>query len=295
MRSTILALGVLAAAWSAVDPVAAQRATREQRVDVSVMDRNEKPVPDLAVADFTVREDGVAREVLRVEHASDPLQIMLLADTSDGIRVMLPDLRAGLKAFARRVWEGRPGSEIGVMEFGERPVMMADKATSPALLDRVIDRLNEHPQSGAYGLDAIVDAAKNLKKREAAHGAIVVFSKASSPEFSTRDAREIQSVLKDARVSLWSASLQDAPPPMSHEGQQRDQTLGDVSPYSGGLRIAVLDKMGIEKTLTMLGTLLASEYTLVYARPDALIPPTKLEVTSKRSGTRTAFPRWPAQ
>ena len=295
MRSTVLLLGVLAGAWSAASPLVAQRATREQRIDVAVVDKNNKAVPGLGVADFTVREDGVAREVLGVEHAETPVQVMMLADTSDGIRLTLPDVRAGLKAFAVRLSDARPGSEIGLMEFGERPVMLADKATSAALLDRVIDRLNEHPQSGAYLLDAIVDAAKALKKREAKHGAIVVFLKSSSPEFSTRDAKQIEDVLKDAHVSLWVLLLQDAGPSMSHEAQQREMVVGDVAPRTGGIRDIVLYRMGVTSHLTQMADLLASQYTVIYARPDALIPPTKLEVTSGKNGTRALAPRWTGQ
>ena len=67
--------------------VPAQRATREQHVLVSVLDKDGNPVPDLAAGDFIVRENDMAREVLRVEPASAPMQIMMLVDTSANTQI----------------------------------------------------------------------------------------------------------------------------------------------------------------------------------------------------------------
>jgi hypothetical protein len=274
----------------------AQRATREQRAIVAVVDKNDKTVAGLGPADFTVRENNVAREVVRVETAADPMQVMLLVDTSSGTRVMMADIRSGVRQFARVILEANPESEIGLMEFGERPVVIADRASVPNLIDRAADRLNEHSGSGAYMLEAIVDATKILKKREGPRPVIVAFVRSSSPEFSNQNHQAIEAAVKDARASLWVILLQDAQrSTTSEEGQQREMVMGDVVTRSGGLRDILLDKMGLEKGFQEMGELLASQYAVVYARPESLIPPSKLDVTTKRSGARALAPRWTGQ
>ena len=61
------------------------RAQGEERsVYARVLDRAGAPVTSLAAADFTIREDGVEREVLRVTPARDPLRVAVLIDTSQG-------------------------------------------------------------------------------------------------------------------------------------------------------------------------------------------------------------------
>ena len=49
---------------------------------MSVVDKKGVPVTDVTPDDLVVREDGVAREILRVEPATDPMQVALLVDNS---------------------------------------------------------------------------------------------------------------------------------------------------------------------------------------------------------------------
>src|SRR5262245_3205211 len=66
---------------------------------VSVLNDAGAPVPDLGPQDFVVREDNVAREVLKVEPATDPMQVALLVDNSAASRDAISDLRKGLHEF----------------------------------------------------------------------------------------------------------------------------------------------------------------------------------------------------
>jgi hypothetical protein len=79
---------------------AGQADPRERAVTVTVLDRAGAPVPELAPADVEVREDGVAREVLRVGPARAPMQIALLVDNSQAATNAIRELRDALLAFA---------------------------------------------------------------------------------------------------------------------------------------------------------------------------------------------------
>jgi hypothetical protein len=224
------------------------------------------------------------------------MQIVLLADTSTGMQRMVRDVRKGLKAFAQGIWAKSPDSDIALMEFGERPAQVTPATTAATVLGAGIDRLNEHSGSGAYLLDAILDAATLLQKRNAERPTIVVFARESSPEFSQDRSKQIEDALKKMRGSLWVVLLQGSgQPSMSDETRYRDLVIGDVSTRSGGTRDVVLDMLGIEPKFTQLADRLTSQYVVVYGRPESLIPPSKLDVATKRAGARILAPRWTGQ
>ena len=78
-RLFVAALSVVAGALAgtlALDAQALQRA-----MYVSALNEAGAPVPDLGPSDFIVREDAMAREVLKVEPAVEAMQIAVLVDT----------------------------------------------------------------------------------------------------------------------------------------------------------------------------------------------------------------------
>ena len=64
---------------------------------------------------------------------------------------------------------------------------------------------------------------------------------------------------------------------------------------SGGTRDTVLDRMSIESGFSKLADRLALQYAVTYSRPDSLVPPSKLEITSTRPGLRVLAPKWSGQ
>ena len=124
-RSFVLALAIGAAAVPSV--LAAQQ--EERAVYASVLDKSDVSVSTLNARDFIVRENGVAREVLRVASASKPMHIAILVDTSQAMRPHVNDLRLALRSFVR---EMQGSNEIAVYEFGDRPTRLVDFTQDPA-------------------------------------------------------------------------------------------------------------------------------------------------------------------
>src|SRR5213592_3770342 len=116
----------------------------ERSMYVSVVNEAGAPVPDLGPSDFVVREDNVAREVLRVAPADEPMQVALLVDTSQTARDDIPYMRTALPPFVTALTNpndaGRK-NEVALIAFGERPTIFTDYTTSFAALQKGINRV----------------------------------------------------------------------------------------------------------------------------------------------------------
>ena len=130
MHSTITRVGLVIMVAGVVLTVAAvsagQRNPRERSVLVSASGSGDTPVTDMTAADFTVREDGVTREIVRVSPAPPPSHVLLLVDDSQIIQNPLAYLRSATAAFIKRMSELKPAPPQAFWTFGERPTRRAD-------------------------------------------------------------------------------------------------------------------------------------------------------------------------
>src|SRR5688572_11700069 len=88
----------------APSPLLAQAMERD--LIVSAIDASGAPVEALGPQDVVVREDGAAREVLRVRRATEPMQIALLVDNSEAATQPIKDIRDAILAFTARMADG---------------------------------------------------------------------------------------------------------------------------------------------------------------------------------------------
>ena len=121
------------------------------------------PVRDLTIEDFRLREDGTDREIVAVKPATDPLQIVLLADSTTEADKLIRDVRVSLTAFVKQVHATSPDAAISLMEFGQAAVTMVPyrdammrrfKAASPSWSDG--------PGAASVLLEAIIEASNSL-------------------------------------------------------------------------------------------------------------------------------------
>jgi VWFA-related protein len=260
-----------------------QTDARNQSVYVSVVDGNGKPVKDLAAADFTVREDGMSREVLKVEPATEQLTISLLVDDSQSATDAIPHLRDGLKAFVERL-NGK--AEIALATIGERPTSIVDYTTSTEALNKGITRIFARPGSGAYLLEGIVEVCRGLQKREAKRPVIVALS-IEGVEFSNRYHEPVLDDLKKSGATLHVLAIGTPSDSLSDEMRNRNIVIAEGTERTGGRRDQLLSVMSITDKLTQLADELLNQYVVTYARPETLIPPEKMEVSVKGRGLTT--------
>ena len=272
---------------------AGQRTLNQQRILVSVVDKQGAPVATLTPASLTIREDGNSREVLAVEPATDAMQIALLVDTSTAASRMIPDLRDSLRAFSKAVWAKSPETQIALYTFGDRPTLDADFSTSAVALNRRIDRLFASSSAGATFVDAVVEVAGALRQRKAARPVIVAFVDENGPDFSSRRHDHASDAAAAARASLWTVVRQGFGAAMeSPENRERAMVVGDVTTGSGGRGSMVFDGTALKVRFADIAAQLLAQFQVTYSRPESLIPPERLEVKLTDPDLRLAAPRW---
>ena len=286
MIHAIVALGL--AVLAAMAPETQQEKPREaaasdartRDVYVSVLDNKDAPVAGLGTADFQVREDGAPREVLRAGPATAPLQIVLLVDDSQALNPALQPTREGLTKFVEKM-EGH--AEIGLVTIGERTTSLVQSTTDVNALTRGITRIFPRPGSGAYMLDGIMDISKGFQKRKAERPEIIGITM-DAVEFSNLHWEQVLKALDSSGATLHMLSIGSPSSSLADEKKNLNQLIAEGTKDTGGRRDQVLASSGIPEALLRVADDLLNQYVVTYGRPDRLIPPEKLQVTSTKPG-----------
>jgi hypothetical protein len=283
-RISVLALLLAALAIAATSPVIAQ--TPQRGMYVSVVDDAGAPVPDLGASDFIVREDNVAREVLRAAPATEPMQIAVLVDTSQTARNDISHMRQALPPFVTALTnpdERGTKNEVALIAFGERPTIFTDYSTDPAALTKGINRIWATRGSGAYFVDAVLEVTQGFKKREAQRPVIVAIV-AEGAELSYKRYDQVLEPLRNSGAALYVLMLGSPTSDISDEGRSRSILTDQGTASTGGQREQLLTSMALPDRLKQLANRLTHQYRVTYARPQSLIPPEKITVAAARSG-----------
>ena len=286
MIHSILASGLAALALLVVggdrQSASPRRASDAQTRDiyVSVLDGRGGPVTGLTAADFVVREDGVSREVLKAAPATEPMQIMVVIDDSQAATQATQPLREGLAAFVAQL-KGR--AEIGLVTVADRATSLVPYTTDTAALEKGINRIFPRAGSGAYLLDGIMDVSRGLERRRAARPVIVAIT-FEGVEYSNLHYQEVLKALDASGAALHVLAAGSPSASMADEIRNRNMVIAEGTERTGGRRDQVLTPSFLAEALPRLAAELRNQYTVTYSRPDALIPPEKIQVSVSRPG-----------
>jgi VWFA-related protein len=269
----------------AQDPAPSQRPprasdTRTRTVYLSAVDGRGEPVSGLTVKDVAVREDGIAREVLDVRPATEPLNISLLIDDTQAATDATPYIRDGLKRFIDAI-DGQ--GQIALATFGDRTTPLVEYTSSTEQLERGIGRIFPRSSAGSYLLDALVDVSRGLEKRKASRPTIVVVTMEGT-EFSNRSYQQVLDALDASGAALHVLAVGVPSAADTPEIRDRNIALSQGTARTGGRRDQVLALSGLPERLAQLAQELTHQYVVTYGRPDTLIPPEKIDVTVTKPG-----------
>ncbi len=282
-RLFVAALAVAACAFVAAHRLDAQTQARTRAMYVSALTDAGSPAENLGPSDFVVREDNVAREVLKVEPALDPMEIALVVDTSQAARNDISQVRTALPPFVKALTTGEVKNEVSIIAIGERPTVFTNYTSNLKDLQKGIDRIWSTPGSGAYMLDGIVEIGQGFKKRKTLRPVIVAIL-SEGPELSNRHHDDVLDSLKNSGAAFHVITIGRPSTSLSDEMRERNLVLDDGPRLSGGRRSELLTPMALAAQLVQVADELTHQYKITYSHPDSLIPPDKVTVSSAKPG-----------
>jgi hypothetical protein len=276
LAAAVVLLGV--AAFAATARLGAQ--AQQRALYVTALDKSGTPVAELQPSDVIVREDDATREVLRIAPATEPMQIAILVDNSQVAERYIRDYRDALPGFVKALTaDGQTSGkhEIALISLGERPTILTDYTTDPARVQKAIDRVFYASGSAVYFLDGIIEVSQGMTKRSAARPVIVAII-TEGPDLSDRHYRQVLEPLRTAGAALHIVTI-GTPRNMEDD---RNMVLDAGPKQSGGSLSTILLGTALTGRLNQLANEITKQFRVTYARPNRLIPPEKITVTSKR-------------
>jgi VWFA-related protein len=246
----------------------------DKSIFVSVVDASGKPVKDLTMNEFQIREDNVQREVVGIKPATQPLAIQLLLDTSEnagGATGMATgadiarDMRASLVGFVKHVSANSPESQMAIMEFGQAAIQVVNYTSKAEDLEKGINRLMPKPKAASVLHEALIEASKSLGRQKTPRRAIVVLNVEPGEEQSQTQPNDILNAVRASGASLWVVHVQRS------EGRNsaRDLVLGRLTQFTGGRRESIVGQSAIENYLKAYADALMFQYELTFKRPES--------------------------
>jgi hypothetical protein len=142
------------------------------------------PVVGLAADDFIIQEGTTRCETITARVAQYPIAVLIV--TSQAARPQFAEMRKAVRQLVGRM----SGREVALYTFGDRAFRVADFTRETTRLERAVDQLFALPDGESHVLDAIIEAGKDISRREPAVAMIVVVSGGANDQ-SNRTPREV--------------------------------------------------------------------------------------------------------
>ena len=263
---------------------------------VTVTDDKGQPIEGLTLEEIAVTENGVAREVTRLELDRRPLTVAMIVDTSEPMgSIYRLNIVEPVVQLLTRLPEG---SRFTVWTTGDRPTRVVDDYTTDAgAAAKALRRV--FPQGGNTLFDTLVEASRDLARREGERTAVVVVT-GLGIGFRNYDRTQVVKEGVKSGATFLTLQIEEGrlAPGAERAGlgevdpSEYEYVLSGLASQTGGKRESTLSPMGVASTLAKLGAELRGQYRLAYLGLPGVEDP-KIKVTVARPGAsvRIGTPR----
>lgn len=274
----------------------------EKTLFLSVVDKDGKSVTDLTTPDLAILEDRDEREVIDVKKSTQPLAIVMLADTTKqagggsmmggslgaaqgsttASAELIRDIRVSIGAFMKGIATASPQSQMMLMEFGQAALPVTKMTSDMSQLEKGVARLFPKPGAASVLLEAIIEASKELSKTKTPRRAIVALNIEPGDEQSRQNIRQLHEELTKAHTTIWAVSLQVG----TNKNQARGLVLEKLTGDHGGRREFIQSQSALEVVMKSFADNLLNQYEVTYRRPAGAKPQRVLVGVKGRDGLK---------
>ena len=249
---------------------------------VSVVDRAGAVVPGLGASDFAIQEDRMTREVLRVESATEPMNVAVLLDNSTKATPFQRDYREALATFITTLNAEVPAGsrhQIAIITLAGRPTIVNDYSPDQAQLLKKALAIFAMPDTGTYLLDGIIETSTGMIKRGLTRPVILAIT-TEGPELSDRRFQAVLQPLKESGATLHVVRVGF----LENLSEDRSIALDQGTRSTGGRNENILVSTALSGLLKQIANDLTRQYKVTYGAPPALIPPGTVTVSVNKPG-----------
>lgn len=248
---------------------------------VTALDAQGKPVTDIRADEMALaeRDDSnqpAMRDIVSVKKATQPLAIVLLADTSKATggagmsqrgqvsgSELVRDVRVAFSAFVKTMANASPESQMELMEFGQAAVTIQSMTSNVADLEKGINRLFPKNNMPAVLLEAIMESSKILSKTKTPRRAMVALNVLPTDEQSRQNPNQMLQAVVNSGASVWAVSYNSG----TVAADPRGVVLDALATNTGGRRETIASQSALEMYMANIATALANQYEVTYVRP----------------------------
>jgi len=210
----------------------------------SVLDRNNRPAPELLREQFEILEEGRAQKIEVFEtETQQPLDLALMIDSSLSESAKLPFEIEAAGRFIRRVM--RPGDRLAVYEFADAVTQLANFTNQAARLRAALGRIT--PGTGTALYDAVYLGSQALERGAAGRRRVLLLLTDAGETTSRADFETARRSALRAEALLYAIVVR----PVTNEGGRNtagEHALVTIADTSGGAmyyadQLAQLDEM----------------------------------------------------
>ncbi len=150
--------------------------------DLSVRDKNGKPLVELDAKDFLLYEDGQAQQISHFTKVNTPIHLVIVIDASGSIKPYKQIIKQAVIEFISKL---NPEDKIAIVQFKARTMILSQFSSNPEKFNKALDLLGESVVEfngeevflgeGSAVYDGL-NAATKLLSRVTGRKAILLFS-----------------------------------------------------------------------------------------------------------------------
>lgn len=237
--------------------IAEHTAVRRVQVPVVVTHRDGGFVGGLQAEAFTLTEDGRAQNISHFSSEEAPLVVELAFDLSDSMREALPDLKAAVAAFARRM---PPSARVSLLAFNDE---MFTVGRAGDTLEQRLEILQQLQAIGNTALhDAIIRGLDDVARAPGRRAVVVFTDGDDSASRATKS--QVREAVEASDAAVYFVAL--------GRGREVETLLAgmeELATLSGGRALQAPRIADLDQRFREVLTELSHQYLLGYEPADA--------------------------
>lgn len=226
----------------------------------SVMDRYNRPAPDLSKELFEIYEEGVPQKIEVFESEThQSLDLALMIDSSLSTQKEMLLAREAAAHFIRQVV--RPGDRLAIFEFSEAVTQLTPFSSDVPALQSAVRRIEEGAGTSLY--DAVLLASEALARRDSDRRRVIVLVTDAGETTSRSDFDKTRRAAQKAETLLYTIVIR----PVKNEGGRNtagEHAIQTITETTGGAMFFPDYAAGLDGIFDRIDRELRTQYRLAY-------------------------------